>query len=757
MEPSTSSAVGTGDGFRRARRTSMLTKHGGAAVLARKALLKKKKRVRKKKPDSEEIVDADANDGAAAALDVENAEAPALPLLAAEWDFVGEDGDVHGPHLSDELLEWRHAGWFNEHTLVAPTGSHSGVAHDAAFVPFDTSELGAAMAAQFAEEGDGPLSQHTDSKLAEWRAEHDGDRYTDEQHNSADEHRADAQDSDDPPVDEERAAAYEGDGAIAGWNPMAPSLGSDSDDGDAPTFADSDDEPSFGGVNPLSMQPPPAVGIRALDREVAAWTDFLPGERIAIREGAVTWHESNWRNGVVLEVLPSAFTHRYRLRVAFTDEKEPAVKLCGPFGDFVLREERHPTAARRVNAVFDFVRQRKGYFATLFLITALATIEQVVYLFVLRTELWVHEERVFVPAPTPAPIAGPIVIAPTPMPTFVEGVRWDIWASIFTPVCLIMSELKVLLSLLHDPILWTLLLTLINIGQITYIAALTFMHAPMLPLLYMGIITLIHVLSLALIPTAAAFQGNCVCGVHVSQRVLVRSIEGKVAIPVAADLALTEVGGASTTSDGADNDDGEEQRKQWIGDGWSEREKSEEVPLDALRAARTNGTNRDVWKCILKAPSTARASDFTTGLVISLFFLTSPQVDFESFRRNGTLGYQFMLVAISFVLRVVFVVLREAPTYGEKCQLFVGLLEILLLLICIPCLVILNVVIDLDNLAKCCLEEILQDGVVRYDAVVTFFDIGLSIFLFFFILFSPRVSSTSNFIATFAKCVKFEG
>ena len=751
-----------GGGFRRARRTSMLTKHGGAAVLARKALLKKKN-VRKKKRGSEENGDAAgaagaaAADNGAAALGEEHAQAPALPLPAAEWDFVGEDGDVHGPHTPDELIEWRHAGWFNEHTLVAPTGSHSGAAHDAAFVPIDTSALGAAMAAPFVEEEHGPLPQHADSELAEWRAEHDGDRYTDEQHNFADEHHVDEQYSDEPPVDEEHAAAYEANGAIAGLNSMAPSLGSESNDGDAPNFADHDDESSFSGVNPLSLEPPPAVGIRALDREVAAWTDVLPGERVAIREGAVTWHESNWRHGIVLEVLPSAFTHRFRLRVAFTDEKEPAAKLCGPFGDLVLREERHPTTARRVNAIFDFVRQRKGYFATLFLITALATIEQIVYLFILRTELWVHEERIFVPAPTPAPIAGPIVIAPTPMPTFVEGVRWDIWASIFTPVCLIMSELKVLLSLLHNPILWTLLLTLINIGQITYIAALTFMHTPMIPLLYMGIITLIHMLSLALIPAAAALQGNCVCGVHVSQRVLVRSLDGKVVKPVAADLASTEIGGASTMSDGGDNDDGEEKRKEWVGNGWNEREKSEEVPLDALRAARTKGTNRDVWKCILKAPSTARASDFTTGLTISLFFLTSPQVDLESFRRDGTLGYQFMLVAISFVLRIVFVVLREAPTYGEKCQLFVGLLEILLLLICIPCLVILNIVIDLDNLAKCCLEEIFQNGVVRYDAYATFFDIGLSVFLFFFILFSPRVSSTSNFIATFAKCVKFEG
>ena len=71
-------------------------------------------------------------------------EMPAADDAEVQWDFVGEDGAVHGPHSVDEMLEWRN-GWFTADTLVAPAGSHSGGAHDGAFVPFDTSVLSAAL------------------------------------------------------------------------------------------------------------------------------------------------------------------------------------------------------------------------------------------------------------------------------------------------------------------------------------------------------------------------------------------------------------------------------------------------------------------------------------------------------------------------------------------------------------------------------------------------------------------------------------
>tara|TARA_B110000208_G_scaffold3026_1_gene4054 strand:- start:115 stop:2178 length:2064 start_codon:yes stop_codon:yes gene_type:complete len=685
------------DSHRAVRRSSLMTKHGGAAAAARRTLLKKKKA--KKKPSVDDNVGSD--DGVDDDIIVAAAAAPLPPLdVAGEWDFIGDDGAVHGPHTADEMIEWRDGGWFTEETLVAPTGS-AATSEAEVWLPFDRSALGAL------DEGhEHRAAAHTDAEAEEWQ-------------------RAEA----DAALDHDDAAP--------------------SDDGEDSHF-DLDDADDSNSNNSIAVAEP--VGVRALDHDVGAWSDLLPGERIFLREGHVTWNESNWRHGTVVEVVPSTITHRFRVRVEFDDEKLPETALCGPFGDLALRTERFPRLAF-ANHAFDYIRQRKGYFATLFLVTALATIEQVVYLLVLRTELWVHEERLLIPAPTPMPILGPIVIAPTPRPTYVEGVRWDVWATTLTPVCLILSELKVLLSLLHSPMLWTVLLTLINLGQITYIAAQTFMHSPVIPLYYIALLTTIHLLGMVLIPVAAACQGRCICGVHVSQRILARSLDGEIATPalLEIDVALAPEGSAAAATLAA------RPPKEFVGDGWTERERDEEPMLDKLRVARVEGgTARHVCKCVLKSPCTARASDFFTGFIVSLFFLTSPQVSTESFRKNGTLGYQFIMVAISFVLRVVFVVLRETHKHGEKCMLFVGLLEILLLLICIPALVILNVVVDLENLAACCLEGIIADGTLTYDAYLTFFDIGLSVFLFFFILLSPRVSSTSNFISTFAKCVKFE-
>ena len=92
------------------------------------------------------------------------AEMSAADDAEVGWDFIGEDGAVHGPHSVAEMVEWRN-GWFSADTLVAPTGSHSGVLHDGAFVPFDTSALGAALpspaahedfGASMAVDGEGP-------------------------------------------------------------------------------------------------------------------------------------------------------------------------------------------------------------------------------------------------------------------------------------------------------------------------------------------------------------------------------------------------------------------------------------------------------------------------------------------------------------------------------------------------------------------------------------------------------------------------